>query len=337
MQQEPAAAMRQLIMGFRTTQLVYVAAKLGLADRLAGQPGTAAELAGELGAHPEALYRVLRALSTVGVFAETPDGRFGLTALGELLRSNVPVSMRNVALLYGDGWVWQAYGNMLHSVMTGQPAFYATHGKGFYEFLDQHATAEAVFQAAMDDFSNNEAAAVLKAYSFKDVKSIVDIGSGRGALLAAILEAHPQLEGLAFDMPAAERECMRRFQEAGLTSRAAFVGGDFFRNVPEGRDLYLLKSVLHNWDDGAATRILEVCRQAISPSGRLLIIERVIADGQPSAEAKLFDVNMLVTVGGRERTEQEYRMLLAGGGFTIRRMYPTASPLTIIEAAGAPG
>jgi hypothetical protein len=138
-------------------------------------------------------------------------------------------------------------------------------------------------------------------------------------------------------MPAAERECMRRFQEAGLTSRAAFVGGDFFRNVPEGRDLYLLKSVLHNWDDGAATRILEVCRQAISPSGRLLIIERVIADGQPSAEAKLFDVNMLVTVGGRERTEQEYRMLLAGGGFTIRRMYPTASPLTIIEAAGAPG
>jgi hypothetical protein len=332
--QEPGI-LRGLIMGFRTTQLVYVAAKLGLADRLAGQPKTAAELAAEVSAHPDALNRVLRALTTVGVCAETPDGRFRLEATGELLRSNVPGSMRNVALLYGADWVWQAYGNMLHSVRTGQPAFSAAHGCGFYEFLDQNAAAGAAFQAAMDDFSNHEAAAILSAYRFDDVSSVVDVGAGRGALLASILHANPLLRGLAFDMPPAEQECIRRFGDAGLTDRAGFVRGDFFRTLPEGHDLYLLKSVLHNWDDTAATRILEVCREAMSPAGRLLILERLISDGPKAAEAKLFDVNMLVIVGVRERTEQEYRALLAGAKLSLARVIPTRSSLTILEAAPA--
>jgi SAM-dependent methyltransferase len=210
------------------------------------------------------------------------------------------------------------------------------HEQGFYEFLNQHAEAAAVFQAAMDDFSNNESAAILRAYSFNETNSVVDVGSGRGALLAAIMEAHPELKGVAFDMPSAETECTRRFASAGLSGRAAFVGGDFFRSLPQGHDLYLLKSVLHNWDDDAGARILEVCRQAMSPTSRLLIIERVISADQQSAEAKLFDINMLVTVGGRERTEQEYRTLLARASLVLRRSFPTSSPLAILEAALQP-
>jgi hypothetical protein len=332
MQREISAAMRQLIMGFRTTQLIYVAAKLGLADRLADRPKSAPALAAELRASPDALRRFLRALDAAGIVAETADGEFGLTAMGDLLRSNAPGSMRNVALLYGDEWLWRPYGNMLHSVLTGQPAFFATHGQGFYEYLDRHPEAGAVFQAAMDDFSRNEAAAILSAYSFKDARTVVDIGAGRGALLAVILQANPELQGVAFDLPSAERECIRGLEEAGLAHRTAFIAGDFFQAVPEGHDLYLLKSVLHNWTDAAATRILAVCRGAISRTGRLLVMERVIADGPQSAEAKLFDVNMLVTAGGQERTAEEYRTLLAGGGFAVLRILP-ASSLTIIEAA----
>jgi hypothetical protein len=333
MQPEVPRVLRQLIMGFRSTQLVYVAAKLNLADRLAGGERTADELADEANANPDALYRLLRALAALGVFTKTSDGKFGLDAIGELLRSDVPGSMRNVALLYGDNWLWEAYGNMLHSVRTGEPAFAAEHGKEFYEFLDQHADAENVFHAAMEAFSNSEAAAIVGAYSFDDVKSIIDIGSGRGALLSRILQAHQRLRGVAFDMPAEERECIRGFENAGVIDRAAFVGGDFFRDVPSGHDLYLLKSVLHNWDDAAAVRILEVCREAISPAGRLLIIERVISEGAQSAEAKLFDINMLVIVGGRERTEQEYRTILARASFSVIRVLPTDSPLAIIEAS----
>lgn len=319
-------------MGFRSTQLLYVAASLNLADRLAGGARTADELAPEVNAHPGALYRLLRALTALGVFTETPDGKFGLDAVGELLRSDVPGSMRNVALLYGDDWLWQAYGKMLGSVRTGEPAFPAVHGQAFYEFLDQHPAAESTFQAAMEAFSNSEATAILGSYGFDDVKSLIDVGGGRGALLARVLQAHRRLRGVAFDMPAEERECIRAFETAGLIDRAAFVGGDFFRDVPSGHDLYLLKSVLHNWDDAAAIRILGVCRKAIPPAGRLLIIERVISDSAQSAEAKLFDINMLVTVGGRERTGQEYRTLLAQANFTVVRVLPTDSPLTIIEA-----
>jgi hypothetical protein len=240
--------------------------------------------------------------------------------------------MRNVALLYGDDWLWRAYGNTIYSVRTGKPAFPTAHGQGFYEFLDQHVDASGVFHAAMDDFSNNEAAAILAAYSFKNVSSIIDVGSGRGALLAAILQAFSAATGVAFDIASAESECTCRFDNAGLRSRASFVAGDFFRDLPHGFDIYLLKSVLHNWDDDACGRILDVCRQAMSPTSRLLIIERVIFDDKESTEAKLFDINMLVTVGGRERTEQEYSTLLAYAGFLVTRLFPTSAPLTIIEA-----
>jgi hypothetical protein len=336
MQPDTVAALRQLMMGFRTSQLLYVAAKLGLADAISRQPKTATEIAREVNADPDALRRVLRAFTAMGVFVETSDGKLRLGDTGELLRSDLPGSLRNVAVLYGEGWLWHAYGNMLYSVRTGKPAFPIAHGEGFYEFLERHPDASTVFHAAMDDFSKTEAAGILGAYSFSGVKSVIDVGCGRGALLSTILKAHPQLEGVGFDMPEVEPECVRQFRDAGVADRASFVGGDFFGGVPGGRELYILKSVLHNWDDAAAEHVLHVCRQAVPRAGRVLIIERVISDSPAGTEAKLFDINMLVTVGGRERTEQEYRSLLAAAEFTLVRTVATASPLTILEAAPEP-
>jgi SAM-dependent methyltransferase len=270
------------------------------------------------------------------VLVESAGGRFALTAAGERLRSDVPGSLRNVALLYGEDFIWQAYGNMTYSVRTGLPAFRETHGQNFYEFMEQHPDEGRVFQNAMNDFSVAESKAILKAYDFADVGNVVDVGAGGGALLAAILQAHTEVLGFAFDMPSAEAGCRQAFDMAGVGERATFVGGDFFIKLPDGRDIYVLKSVLHNWDDEAALRILTVCREAIAPSGRLLVIERVIADDDRGCEAKLFDVNMLVVVGGRERSAVEHNALLTRAGFSPVRILPTMSPLTIIEAAPTP-
>lgn len=325
--------LRQLIMGFRNTQLLYVAAKLDIADRLAPGPKSSGTLAEETGTDAGALFRFLRALTALGITAQLPDERFTLTDAGELLRTDVPGSLRDVALLYGQQWLWNAYGGMLSSVSTGSSAFTAIHGCDLYEFLDRHPDAGAVFRNAMNAFSDSESAAILQAYDFSAAKTIIDIGAGGGALLAAILHAYPEARGNAFDVPRAARECERRFEAPELAGRATFTGGDFFDSVPEGYDLYTLKSVLHNWEDEAAIDILRACRRAISRTGRLLVIERVITDARSSAEAKLFDINMLVVLGGRERTEQEYRTLLATAGFVLSRLVPTASPMTVLEAA----
>jgi len=263
---------------------------------------------------------------------ELADRFFTLTSLGELLRTDAPGSMRNVAVLYGEDWLWQAYANLSFSAQTGRPAFPEVHGLSFYDFLTRHPRAGAVFQAAMTGFSEQEATAILDAYDFVGVKTVLDVGAGHGALLAAILRRHPYVSGVAFDWPAAVASAERLFEDAGLGDRAAFIGGDFFNAVPSGADLLVLKSVLHNWDDASARRILRTCRRASSLETRLLVIERVIPAGPAPSEAKLFDINMLVTVGGRERTQDECEALMTDTGFVLTRVIPTASPLTLLEA-----
>lgn len=325
-------ALREQIMGFRTTQMIHVAARLGLADLLAAGPRSVAELAAAAGAEPQALHRLLRALASLGIFAQDEAGDFVLTAQAELLRSDVQGSLRDIALLYGEDWLWQAYGNMTHSVRTGAPAFTKTHGQPFYSYLHEHPRAAARFNAAMNGFSGHETAAILEAYDFSAARSVVDIGGGHGALLAALLRAHPQLTGTLFDLPSVVAGAELALGEMGIAERVRTVAGDFFDEAPAGADLYVMKSVLHNWDDADASRILATCRTAMKPEARLLAIERVLPQGNAPAEAKLFDINMLVVAGGCERTELEYRRLLEAAGLELGRIAATRSPLSVIVA-----
>lgn len=328
---DEASALRQLIMGFRTTQLIFVAAKLGLADHLQHGAQTPQRLAQAVAADPQALYRLLRALASLGIFTELPDGAFALTPLAEYLRSDVALSVRSLAVLYGEEWLWRAYGQMLHSVRTGQPAFEQVHGEPLFDYLSGRTEAAAQFDEAMSGYSAQEADAILAAYDFSTVTRLVDVGGGHGTLQAALLHTYPHLSGIVFDRAPVIAGARRLLDEAGVGGRSDCVAGDFFTAVPEGGDAYLLKSVLHDWDDADASRILRVCRQAMAEPARLLVIERVVPEGNTSAEAKLFDINMLVVLGGRERTEREYRALFGAGGFRLTRVIPTQSPLSVIE------
>jgi SAM-dependent methyltransferase len=330
-----AATLRQMIMGFRVTQLVYVAAKLGLADHLRPGPQSPQELAQAAGAEPQALRRLLRALASLGLFTELDDGAFALTPLAELLQSDTADSLRSLALLYGEEWLWHAYGRMLYSVQTGQPAFEQAHGQPLYDYLHDHPPAAALFHQAMSGYSAQEAAAILAAYDFSEATTVVDVGGGHGVLVAALLQALPHLSGVVFDLALVVADARRLLADAGVAARSRYVAGDFFAAVPGGGDVYLLKSVLHNWDDAAAVRILRRCRQAMAEHARLLVVERVIPPGNTPAEAKLFDINMLVVVGGQERTEAEYRALFLAAGFNLTQIVPTHSHLSLIEGTPA--
>ena len=233
-----------------------------------------------------------------------------------------------MACLYGDEWLWDAYGHTLHSVCTGEAAFTAVHGQPLYEYLDGHPDAAATFHAAMSGFSAHEQAAILDADDFSATATIVDVGGGEGALLEAILAHNPRAAGLLFD----------RAPAAAHATRHPCVGvvvGDFFTRVTAGGDLYVLKSVLHNWPDEQAVTILRNCREAMAPDGRVLVAERVIGDDGGPSEAAVFDLNMLVVAGGRERTAREHAALFAAAGLTVTRVVPTASPLSLVEGTRA--
>jgi hypothetical protein len=329
-----AGALRRLIMGFRASQMIHVAAKLGIADHLEAGPQTADALATAVGAAPRPLYRLLRALAGLGIFAETCEGAFALTPMGRLLQSK-PGSLRSSALLYGDEVFWSAYGRMLHSVQTGEPAFEHAHGAPLFSYLAKDQRAASLFHETMREFSDREIAAILGAYDFSSFRHAVDIGGGHGALIAALLGSHPHLRGTVLDLEPAADGARRLLADADLTDRASFVVGSFFDQAPPGGDIYVLKSVLHNWSDADAVRILRCCRQAIAPDGRLLVIERLIPPGNEPSEAKLFDINMLVVVGSQERTEPEYAALFRAAGFELTRPIPTESDMTLIEGVPA--
>lgn len=330
--QESFGRLRQLIMGFRLTQLIHVAARLGLAEHLAARPQTAAELAPLVGAAPGPLYRLLRALASVGVFAETTGGVFEMTPMAQLLRGDRPGSLRSTAMLYGDEVLWDAYGRLSSAVTSGKTAFDHLYGQPFYDYLGRHPATAALFHEAMTGFSEQEAAAILAVWDFPAVRTLVDVGGGQGALVAALLRAHPQLQAEIFDQSSPAEDARRLFADPAIQARARFVQGDFFASVPEGADLYVLKSIIHNWSDAAAVKILRTCRAAMPPHGRLLLAERVVPPGNEPAEAKLFDINMLVTAGGQERTEAEYETLLQTAGLEMKRVIPTRSALSLIEA-----
>jgi SAM-dependent methyltransferase len=328
----------QLATAHYHSQALYVAATLGVADLLADGPRSHDELARATGTHAPSLRRVLRLLAAIGVFAEEPDGRFALTPVGSFLRSG-PGSFRAMARLFGGPLVWGAWGDLLTTVRTGEPAIERVFGAGSFEYLERHPEEGAVFDEAMGAFTAMIAVGVAAAYDFSSLRAVVDVGGGEGALLTGILRAHPGLRGTVFDLPRLAEGARRRIGAAGLGDRCEFVGGDFFAAVPAGFDAYILKHVIHDWDDERARRILENVRRAAAPAARVLIVEGVYPPRiEPSAEARgaaANDVNMLVCTGGRQRSEAEFGALYAASGFRLTRIAPTAGGPSIVEGAPA--
>ncbi|HEY8106350.1 MAG TPA: methyltransferase [Gemmatimonadales bacterium] len=330
-QSTPFDTMRQMVTGCLVSQLTYVAAKLGIADRLADGPKTAAQLAAAVDAHPQSLYRVLRALAALGVFTEDADGRFALTPLAGPLRRDVPDSLHAFALMWGDTF-WPACGSLLHCVRTGQTAFDHLHGMGAFEYMHQHPQAAEIFDEAMSNLTRVQAAAVVAAYDFSGVRTLVDVGGGKGTLLAAVLRANPGMRGVLYERPDVLPAARRALEDEGMLARCELKRGDFFASVPEGGDAYTLKDVVHDWDDERASAILVNCARAMGRQARLLLIERGLPPRNVSGPGKMVDVVMLAMTGGRERTEPEYADLLSRAGLRLARVVPTGSESMVLEA-----
>jgi hypothetical protein len=312
--------------------MVYAAAKLGLADQLADGPRTADELATATGTHPRSLYRLLRALASVGVFSEGDDHRFSLTPLAEPLRADVPGSQR-AAVLMMVGQFYDAWGDLIGSVRTGRPVFETRHGRRFFEFLAEDEDEARIFDDAMTALNDRKTTAMLEAYDFSGVSVLADIGGGNGETLASALRRSPRMRGILFDLPGVVERA--RIRAAGLADRCQIVGGSFLESVPGGADAYLLRHIVHNWDDERAETILRNVRRAMGDGARLLVVERVIPPGNGRMFGKLMDLTMLVVHGGQERTEEEFRRLFAAAGFRLTRIVPTATDVSVIE--GVPG
>lgn len=324
--------LRRLIVGYRISQALSVAARLGIADLLADGPRSAEDLAAATDTHSLALYRLLRVLASEGVFTEKGDGRFALTPLAESLRANAPGSLHTRAIFDGAEGNWHAWGNLLKSIKNGEPAMQHTFGKDLFGYLKEHPYERKIFNEVMAAQTLAGARAVLEAYDFAGVDTLVDVGGGIGALLAAVLDVYPSMRGVLYDQSHVVVDARPRLAAAGVADRCETVGGDFFESVPMGGNAYMLKHILHDWDDDDCQRILENCRRAIAKDGRLLVIEVLIPSGNDPDYGKYLDLQMLVvTKGGRERTQAEYRRLFESTGFALARMIETQSDICVIE------
>lgn len=324
--------MRDLLTGYRTTQMIIVAAKAGVADALVDGPRSAEELAAAAHVNAQSLYRVLRGLATFGIFKQGPDGRFELTPLAEHLRSDAPGSLHSVALIYSEAWWWDAWGNMFDAVKTGKTAFNTVHGEDVFDYLNRHPQAGARFNAHMVSVTDAAARFIVAAYDFASARRLIDVAGGHGALLCEILKAHPGISGAVFDRAAVVAGAPPRFEQAGMADRCSFVAGDFFDSVPSGFDTYLLKSIIHDWDDARALKILRNCRRAMAHDAKLLLVEHIIPENNDRTAGKIWDMTMLVITGGLERTQAEHEALLRAAGFRISAIAPTASGASVIEA-----
>jgi hypothetical protein len=323
-----------LTTGAWVTQAIGVAARLRLADLMAHGAQSVDALADATATHPPTLYRLLRALASVEILHELDGRRFELTPLGQPLRSDDPDSIAGWAAFIGRPNYWQAWSGLLYSVRTGENAFRHVHGTDVWTYRSTRPDESAAFDRAMTSLSRRSNAALLTAYEFGRFRTIVDVGGGNGALLAAVLAAHPQVQGVLFDQPHVVPGAASLLERAGVASRCRTVGGNFFESVPEGADAYVLRAVIHDWDDDACIRILTVIRHAIAEHGKVLIVERVIAPANEGRDAKFSDLNMLVGPGGRERTREEFAALLESSGLRLERVLD-AGGFSVIEAASA--
>jgi len=336
----PGVQLYQLGVGHYVSRALYVAAKLGIADAMGDGPRDHRELAQTTGTHAPSLNRMLRLLASVGVFEEQEGGRFGLTPLGDLLRSDAPGSMRASVMLFTGVGIQDSWKELEYCVRTGEPAFRRTSpDTDPFASMARDPEAAALFDKAMAAFAPQTAAAVAAAFDFSRFRTLVDVGGGNGALLIGILRANPTLRGIVFDQPHVAERARAAIEASGVGDRCEVVGGSFFEKVPGGADAYLLKHVIHDWNDERGAAILATCRSAMDARARLLIVEGVyparIDRSLESRGAAANDVNMLVCTGGRQRSEAEFRDLFAASGFRLARIVPTQARVCVIEGVPA--
>ena len=318
----------QMATAYWISQAIYVAAKLGIADLLESGPQSSVALAAATRSDACSLYRLLRALSSIGVLSQVDADRFSLSRLGNALRTNVPGSLRAIVITIGEIH-YQACGELLHSVQTGSSGFNQVFGTSLFEYLQQDTDAAAAFNRGMTDLSSLLAHAVLLAYDFSGISSIVDVGGGEGKLLMKIVESYPEISGTVFDLPNALKSPRKKAEDA---ARCSYIAGDFFKLVPEKTDAYLLCGVIHDWSDHLAVVILKNCRKAMAKNGRVLIVEMIVPGSRSGSFSKILDMNMMVMTGGRERTKSEFHALIDAADLRVTRIVPTMAPQSIIEA-----
>jgi hypothetical protein len=325
----------RLINGFQISQAIHVAACLHIADHLVDGARSINDLAAISNSRPAPLYRLLRMLAATGVLQEDGDRRFQLTAIGQCLRSDAKGSRAAWAALIGRPYVWQAWGHLLHSTRSGETAFEALNARDVWAYRADHPEESAIFERAVSGQTRAVTESVLAAYDFTRFKSVVDVGGGNGAFLGGLLEQNPGVTGVLFDQPDVVSRAKDVLVNVGVADRCEVRGGTFFDRVPQGGDAYVLKTVLHDWDDESAIAILRACRQAMKPTARMLVIERIIGPPNTDLDAKLLDLNMLVMNGGLERTQEQFATLFDAGGFRLANTTTTASPVSVLEGEPA--
>jgi len=327
----PSARILRLAARYQISRALHMVTQMGIPDLLKDGPKSIEELAFATESHPDALFRVLRALTSLGIFDEVELRTFALTPLSKTLRSDVPGSVRAMVLFLGDDTHWDAYKDMRHSVRSGLPALDRVLGQPHFQHLHENPEDAQLFHEAMAAFSDSVGPAIAKAYDFSKFQTIVDVGGGNGTLLAAILNKHSGPRGIVFDLPHAIEHA--RVGDVLPAGRSEVVAGDFFESIPAGAGAYVFKYIMHDWQDDKACAILRVCRRAMSSSGKLLLVEMVVPPNGTPDFSKFLDLEMLVVAGGRERTEDEFRQLLGNAGFRLDRVVPTHSQCSIIEGS----
>jgi hypothetical protein len=324
------AQLMSLLMGNYTLQMLATAVRMGVFDRLSDEPTPARALAEHAGTLPDPTYRLLRALTVIGALVEQPERRFTLGPLGKLLRSDAPCSFAPLTLNNAAPWAAEVSWTLLHSMKTGESGFRSRYGKSLFEWLSEHPEDERLFSESMSTFSGLEIRSILASYDFAQHSSVMDVGGAHGDLLQALLEAEPQLTGTLFDLPTVIERAAAIARSEGVERRCSFVAGDFFQSVPAGKDLYVLKHILHDWDDERALDILRNIGSAMPRGGRLLIAEQGIAPPGIPNPGKLLDIVMLSLLeSGRERSAEDFASLLSQTGLELERAIPTPGPITL--------
>jgi len=328
----PQAIILDMLCGMMKTQAIHHAARLGIASLVKDGPKKTAELASATGTQPEALYRLLATLASMGIFEEVEPGIFAQTPLSHILCPDVDGSMYDVSLLHGEEWQWRSWEAFAHSLETGDTAFKQIYHTSLWAYLREHHAVGERFSKAMTGFSTQVNAPLAHAYDFSLFHTLVDVGGGHGSLLATILEATPTLQGILFDLPPVIEEARALIASSAIADRCELLAGDVFAKVPES-DAYIMKQIIKDWNDEECIHILSNCRAAMKPGGRVLVAEQVLQPGKTMSTTKLIDLQLMAVLSGRERYESQYRTLFEQAGLRLVRIWPTHSPYSILEGA----